>query len=85
MSNTKPTAMEHYDNVSLASLMLNKCQTLFVAIGDKAKTDDSGRYIFSQIKELAEIGQELAFDWVNTFEIMADDLEKHVKEERNGK
>lgn len=42
MSNTEPTTMDHYDNVTLARTILTQCETLFVAIEDKAKTDDSG-------------------------------------------
>ena len=73
MSNQKPTTMDHYDNVTLTRALLNKCETLFVAIGDTAKANDSGGFIFRQVKELAEIGQELAFDWSSQFDGMADD------------
>ena len=78
MSNQKPTTMDHYDNVTLARALLTKCETLFVAIGDTAKANDSGGFIFRQVKELAEIGQELAFDWSSKFDGMADDLNKHL-------
>jgi len=82
MNNPKPTTMDHYDNVTLASTMLTKCETLFVAIGDTAKANDSGGFIFRQIKELAEIGQELSFEWSNSFECFADDINKHLGDEK---
>ncbi len=84
MNNPKPTTMDHHDNVTLARTILTECETFFVAIGDTAKANDSGGFIFRQIKELAEIGQELSFDWSSQFDGMADDLNKHLPGVKNG-
>lgn len=79
MTDQKPTVMNHYDNVTLARLMLSQCGVLFQAIIYAGETERPDTHKSSHIQEVAEIGHSIACEWSNEFDVMAEGIEPHLK------